>query len=347
MQKILKKYSGLLYIAVITALMAVLIGNTDELGQIVRELKSMDGAWVCAAGGCILGYLFLRMATLKFYLSRQGCGISWSDAAGVTGAGQFYSAITPSASGGQPMQVLWMHRMGVPVSVGTAGVSVKFIGFQTSFLALGALMWIIERREVAAQLTGLRWLVALGFVINSVLIAAVLLTVPNSRAMDGLLRGLVAIGRKLRIVRNPEKAMEGFRNTVKEYRDSLVLLLKRPADAAAVFGLSLLQVLIYMMVPVCLYRAFGLSDADSALILTVQLLLFIAAAFIPLPGAAGAQESGFCVFFRGIFPEGNLIAAMLCWRFFSYYLLLIAGLLMMSWSKAVDWRKKHAGAKKH
>jgi len=51
---------------------------------------------------------------------------------------------------------------------------------------------------------------------------------------------------------------------------------------------------------------------------------------VPLPGAAGAQESGFCVFFRGIFPEDSLAAAMLCWRWFTYYLLMILGLIMMA-----------------
>ena len=44
-----------------------------------------------------------------------------------------------------------------------------------------------------------------------------------------------------------------------------------------------------------------------------------------LPGAAGASETGFCIFLAGIYPEGDIATAMLCWRFFSYYLLLILG----------------------
>ena len=60
-----------------------------------------------------------------------------------------------------------------------------------------------------------------------------------------------------------------------------------------------------MLVPLCLYRAFGLSGWAPADLFTLQLLLFIAAAFVPLPGAAGAQEGGFYLFFRGVFPEGK------------------------------------------
>ena len=83
-----------------------------------------------------------------------------------------------------------------------------------------------------------------------------------------------------------------------------------------------------MGVTVCIYHAFGLSGASDGWIFTLQTLLFIAAAFVPLPGAAGAQESGFVVFFHGVFPESDLAAAMLCWRFFTYYFLLIVGFAM-------------------
>ena len=330
MRKFLKKYAGPLYVALITAVLVVILGCTDELEQIRAALGGLDVKWVWAAAGCIGLYLFLRMATLRFYLSRRGCMISWRQAAGVTGAGQFYSAITPSASGGQPMQVLWLHRLGVPASVGTACVSAKFLGFQSGFLCLGALLATVRRGMLRTQLDGLLWLVAAGYVINAALIACVILTLPKWNAVDRLARLLIRLGGKIRIIRDGEKAFSGFQDALKDYRDALSQLLKAPLDALAVFGLSLLQAASYMAVSVCIYRAFGLSGTSGTDVFTLQLMLFIAAAFVPLPGAAGAQEGGFCAFYRGIFPEGNLVAAMVVWRFFSYYLLLAAGLAMMA-----------------
>lgn len=329
MRKVIKEYSGLVYIAVITAVVIVILVCTNELGQIFEALGRLDAVWVWLAGGCIVLYLFLRMATLRFYLARNGHRISWMDAAGVTGAGQFYSAITPSSSGGQPMQVFWLRRMNVPVSLGTASVCVKFLGFQASFLAMGAVMGLAHWGALSGYMEGLRWLVGLGFVINSGLIAAVLLTIPKSRAVDRMIRWLVRMGERFRLVKDGNRALEDFLSMLRDYREALLQMLRKPLDAAAVLGLSLLQVAAYMAVIVCLYRAFGLAGADPAELLTVQLMLFIAAAFVPLPGAAGAQEGGFCVFFRGIFPETELIAAMVCWRFFSYYLLMFMGLAMM------------------
>lgn len=116
-----------------------------------------------------------------------------------------------------------------------------------------------------------------------------------------------------------------------DYRQSLLTLKSRPLDAAVMFLLSLMQVFFLMVVVCCLYHAFRLGGTDNLSLLTLQLLLFITAAFVPLPGAAGAQEGGFYLFFRGIIPETDIVALMICWRFFTYYLLLMLGLIAVIW----------------
>lgn len=329
MRETLKKYGGVLYIALMTIAIAVVLSCTNELDQILETLAALHRGWLAATLGCVVAYLFLRMAMMRFYLKCRGHRLSWRSVAGVTGAGQFYSAITPSASGGQPMQVLQLKRLGVPVSLGTACVCVKFLGFQAAFLILGGVLAFGHLPMLSDQLFGFRWLVVLGYLVNAGLLAAVVLTIPRTRIVDTLTRSIIALGAKLRLVKNRERTLERFQGLVRDYRDALIQLLRTPLDAAIMFLFSLLQVLAYMSVPVCLYHALGLTGTRTLVILTLQLQLFVAAAFIPLPGAAGAQESGFCIFFRGIFPEDSIMAAMVCWRFFSYYLLMILGFVMM------------------
>ena len=86
-----------------------------------------------------------------------------------------------------------------------------------------------------------------------------------------------------------------------------------------------LGMLALMMVPVCLYHALGLSGIAVIEIITVGVLLYISASYTPLPGASGAQEGGFALFFSGIFPDATLFVALLIWRFFTYYLTIIVG----------------------
>ena len=83
------------------------------------------------------------------------------------------------------------------------------------------------------------------------------------------------------------------------------------------------------MIAVCIYCAFGLSGASWGKLLTIAYMLYLGASYNPLPGASGAQEGGFLLFYRGLFPEGQISLAMLLWRFFTYYLQLILGTVVM------------------
>lgn len=329
MLKTLKKNAGLIFVVLVSALTIVILICTDELKQIQALMKILRPSGMIAAVICLLLYFFFRMAAMMYYLRRNGCKVSWRTVIAACGAGQFYSAITPSASGGQPMQVLLLRKRGVPVSVGTVCVSVKFIGFQLAFMLMGSILWLVNHDMVSEQLYGLRWLVAIGYVMNGFQLVLVGSAVWRYDVVERICARLVRLGVRLHVVRRPDQKMEAIRNVLRENRNALVTLLRRPIDAFVIFFFCIMQVIFYMGIILCIYSSFGLNGARPDELLTIQTLLFTAAAFVPLPGAAGAQESGFFAFFRGIFPKDMLIAAMVFWRFITYYLLIVMGLLMM------------------
>lgn len=192
MKRWLKQNIGILYIVLLTGVLSAVLLRSDELPNMLKTLGSLQVRWVWAAAACILIYLALRALSLWFYLKSRGCQLRLYEALIITGIGQFYSAVTPSASGGQPMQVLAMHQRGIPLSIGTAAVSLKFIGFQTTFMLMGGLLWATHMHMVGNQLGGVRWLVLLGYLLNSVMIFLVLTAMNNrglvDRVMDWLIR---------------------------------------------------------------------------------------------------------------------------------------------------------------
>ena len=325
MRDFFKRFGGIVYILLITLALGIWLLASDELPIILNTLGDLDARWMWGCVGCIGLYLFLRAAAIKYYLRSDGHRISWINATLVTGVGQFYSAITPSASGGQPLQVLAMIKMGMPASAATATVSVKFIGFQLAVMLSGGALWATHFEAVTQQLGPYRWLVTLGYFINAALMVLVALTIFKSRIVDGIVNFFIRLCVRLRLIKKEEKVRNNAFSALSEYRDALKRLIDHPRDAIVIIVLCFVQVLSYMSVIVCLYHGFKLSGAVDSNLLTLQVLLFIAAAFVPLPGAAGAQEGGFFLFFNGIFPGDTLLPAMLCWRFFTYYLLLILG----------------------
>lgn len=59
---------------------------------------------------------------LKYRLITRafGCAQPLVDSIDVSMIGFFYSAVTPAAAGGQPFQVLHMHRRGIPTGTATS-----------------------------------------------------------------------------------------------------------------------------------------------------------------------------------------------------------------------------------
>ncbi len=209
---------------------------TGQLPTIVKQLGGLDARWLWLSAGLLAGYVLLRALTLHVFLKSENSKISYLKALAVTGVGQFYSAITPSSSGGQPLEVLSMARWGVPATVATAAVSVQFICFQSAVVAISAGLWISTRAHVALYLGGLIWFVALGFFINAAMPTIVILLGVSRPVLDGLLRAAVWLLTRLKIVRDHERAQRKVDHLISEYQSSVAALFRKPWMAIKVMS---------------------------------------------------------------------------------------------------------------
>ena len=87
-----------------------------------------------------------------------------------------------------------------------------------------------------------------------------------------------------------------------------------------------IEVIGYLSVTYCVYRGLGFSAVPYPEMTLLQAMLSIGVAFVPLPGASVATEGGFYALFTTYFGDSRLIA-MLIWRFLTYYLTILLGLL--------------------
>ena len=218
-----------------------------------------------------------------------------------------------------------MKKAGVPVAVGTAGLSVRFALGQLSSVLIVPVIWLVNRSFIRVQLHGLGWLVWLGWCIHLsavLLIAAATFFRPQ---VQRLADGLVRLGTKLRLVADPSATGDKLRGVLEGYHANMIRTVQKPGEMLWQLLLSAISVALLMMVAVCIYFAFGLTGTPWHQVLAVAYLLYMSAGYNPLPGASGTQEGGFLLFYRGIFPSGQISLGMLVWRFVSYYLSLLAG----------------------
>lgn len=299
--------------------------RSGDISQIWSALTGMDIRWLLGALACFgvhlffegfIPYVFFRFQKVRVHV---GTGIL------VGLIGMYYSSITPAATGGQPMQVYALKKRGVPPGVSSSALTVKFFCWQCAMLLIGAVLWAIHPAFVRERMQGGVWFLLTGFLVNGLTVVGVLLLAVSRGIVRALIVFFVNLAAKLHIVRDRAKTASKFDAAVNDFHASVELLTKHPFQFLVMFSMSLLQVTGLMSAVYFVYRGLGLNADPYIHLMTMQTMLYIAASFTPLPGASGAQEGGFYLFFGSFFPQDIVFAAMIVWRFVTYYLSILIG----------------------
>lgn len=328
-----------------TLAVVLLVGlSGQEMSGAVDALKRVPLRWIllCVLAWCL--YLLMDALSVHCFLKQQGYGMPLRSSLFVALSGMYYSNITPGATGGQPMQVYYMKKRGVPIGIGTSALTVKLFAFQFMLAVLGTISWIAYRGYIAQQLGSNMWILIIGYVYNVVIVGFTVMMATSKRLVRFFVMLFIKLGVKLRLVKNPASTQAKWEDVIDTFHSSVMMISRRPMDLVVQLSIATLQLLSLMLVTFLLYHGFGLSGSTYGQITTLGLLLYTSAAYTPLPGASGAQEGVFAIYFSQVFPDGIRLMALLLWRFFTYYITLIVGAAVSVASGFRSGKKKAASA---
>lgn len=331
----LKKILSFLFIALSITVVFFIAFSNEDLTNAWDAIKKMNLFWLAGIFGCWLVYTVCDGMNYWFYLRGQGFKISIGRAINVALIGFYYCNITPSSAGGQPMQVNSLRKAGIPVGYGTMAVTVRFITNQTMTSVIALVLYFMNRDFVHQQLAGAIWLVRIGWLINFAAVPLVLLAAFKRNWVQKLAEMLIRFLEKIRLIRNREAAVSKVTEVLDTYHTALLDLMHSPGQIMLQFACSTVGLLALFSTTVFVYYAFGMTGTPWYHVLTISCLLFVSASYTPLPGASGAQEGGFLLYFRDIFKNGTIGLALLIWRFFTYYLYLIVGVFTILLEKII------------
>lgn len=319
------------------------IGFTgNEVADLWVALKELSPIFLVYCFLCWLGYLLMDSLSVYYFLRKQNQRITLRQSLYVGMTGIYYCNVTPGASGGQPLQIYRLKQMGVPIGISGSALTVKFFCFQFILLVAGGVMWLLHPDFVARQTAGTQWVIWLGYIVNFFSIGLVLTMAVSKRAVRTIITLCIRLGVKLRICKDPERSAARWEAHCASFLSSVEMIRNRPKELLVQFGIALLQIFAQSCVVVAVYHAFGLSGTSFSELITMAILLYISASYTPLPGASGAQEGFFAVFFAGIFPDARLFVALLIWRFSTYYLSVLVGVVMVVCENMRGFSRKSA-----
>lgn len=316
------------------------IFHDENLTQVFQYLGTADFRFVIPAVGAVIAYILGESVILRYLLHRLGANPRFSHCCLYSFIGFFYCAITPSASGGQPMQVVAMRRDGIPAPVSAVVLAIVTVAYKAVLVLLGVGVLVFRPECILVYLDGVEMLMYIGLVLNVAFILLLLMVVFHPGAVRCGVNLIFRLVQKVHRFKDPEKILQRLDASIGNYRGTAEFFRSNPRIIANVFVLTLIQRFCLFSVVWFTYQAFGLKGASPLILTMLYAMISVAVDMLPLPGGMGISETLFLSIFEPVFGQALVLPGMIVCRGISYYTQLLISAVMTGVSRFVFRKKK-------
>ena len=323
-----KVVGNLLFLFVVLVVLIILLFSLNDINVIWDIITDSSVPLLVLALVLSLVHMFLTNSSIHLIASSLGSSIRYKDSMNIANTEYLFNAITPFASGGQPIQAYYFMKKGLTGDQTMSVITSNFIVYQAVSTVLATLGIIVFFSDVKEGISGYVWLIFLGYVINTlILLGAILMSSVKGfrNFLRTIFRGLGKIKFLNKSMTNLEKKSFEF---VERFQVETKKLFKRKRVLFGASGLRLLSLLVVNSIPIVVFLALGVTIAPKDYLFILMMTAFATTfmIWIPTPGASGGVEWAFTVLFTGVIAsQPMVIAAMLIWRVLTYYVGIISG----------------------
>ncbi len=292
----------------------------QDLNELKTALKSADIRYLIVAGLFMLGVYLFESINIRAVLRSLGeKKFSIFRALKYTAIGSFFSAITPAATGGQPVEIYYMTKDNIKAVNGTMAMLLQLCGFQISTLTYSIICAILNPSVLDG---GIVWFYLLGLLINGFALTIMILGTFSNKIATKFINFNIKMLKKLKL-KNFEVRKQKLEDGLKQYMKSAKYIKTHKIEFVKSTLRVFIQIGLYHSIPFFVYKSFGLSGYSFLQIFSMQAILYTTVSGIPLPGSIGISETLFLKIYGSIFGKSLLNGAMLLYRFVSFYLYIM------------------------
>lgn len=325
----MKKYLAniVLIIGVSMLTMWILMGSENS-AELVKYLMALTPKWVAIGFGCLVMYWGLETIIQYLLVEKMYKGNGLWNAFKVVMTGHFFNAVTPFASGGQPMQAFLMVKQGVPLGTSASILLSKFIIYQLALTFYSMVVLILELKFFVIKVKGIVYLALIGFMVNLGIVVILIMAAFMKGRLQKMGFWLVNRLYKMHLIKEAYGYKKKIISQVELFNRNIGLIKQNTVLLCSISLLTILQLTAYFLIPYAVYRAFGLSGTQVFVMISAAAFIVMFASFIPVPGGSGIAEGSFFLLFQLFFPQSILPIAVFCWRVITFYIPLCLGGVM-------------------
>ena len=307
-------------IAVTSILLIIWQSQEFSFGEFFRYIGSASPLWICASVLSMMMFILFEGMALTVICRVFGYKTTLFNGYIYSAADIYFSAVTPSATGGQPASAYFMVKDGIKGVMVTAVLLLNLLMYTASVIFIGIICLIFRSDVFFSYGITSRILIVIGFVSQLILALFLFMLLINRKLLHRICRGCIHALCKIRILKNEEARQQKLDTHMDNYRKCINIIITHKKIMWLAFLLNLLQRISQITVTVFVYMAtVGTSLAEALDVWFLQAYTVLGSNTVPVPGGIGIYDFIMMDGLRSIMSRGQAVHLELLSRSLSFY----------------------------
>ena len=306
------------FLAVVFALTIDGVFHGEDLSSMMDAIHRADKRWLIPGIALVAFFIWGESIIIWYMMRSSGIQLKKRTCFLFSSVGFFFSCITPSASGGQPMQIYYMKKEKISIPVSTVILMIVTITYKLVLVVIGIGIAIFGRGFLHKYLEGILPVFYLGLALNIFCVTFMTILVFHPLLAKAIMVKGMKLLERLHLVKKKDGRLKKLEDSMDTYRNTAAYLKNNPFVIVKVIGITFIQRMALFAVTWFVYQAFGLHGTGFWEILFLQAVISVSVDMLPLPGGMGISETLFLNIFSPVFG-GLLLPGMVLSRGLGYY----------------------------
>lgn len=319
---------NVLFLVLVCGLTIYGVFKGEDVGELFLQLQEAHPAYLLVGVLCVVLFIYGESFIIRYLLHVVGIKSKAFTCFLYSCVGFFFSCITPSASGGQPMQIYYMKKNKIPIPTSTILLMIVTITYKFVLVLVGLFIFFLQQSFVEKYLQDVTGVFYLGIALNVVCVISMMVLVFNQRLAKWIMMTGYRILEKVHLLKHKPEREEKLSASMDSYHETAVFLKKHKLVIFNVMVITILQRFAMFFATYFTYLALGLRGASIYDIVMLQAVISVSVDMLPLPGGMGISEKLFLTIFVPIFGADFLLAGLVLSRGLGYYTQLLLSALL-------------------
>ena len=343
LQQNLKKIIGFIvvFLLAIITIYTVFRGSGISLTELSDSLKSASWEGIVLASVSMLGFIYFEGEAIRVILYHMGYSVKRSHGFVYSAADVYFSAITPSASGGQPASAYFMMQDGIPGTAVMTALLLNLVMYTLAILTIGLVDVLLFPDVFLKFSIGCRILIVAGGLALAGLGILFYLLLRKQTLIKSAGMTIVRILNVFHCHRLAQHIERKLETSIEKYGSLVDVVLNGKKMLWKAYFLNLLQRLSQIIVTLFSFAALHGKLRKLPRLLATQIYVVLGSNCVPIPGGMGVTDYLMLKGYQQLMSREETFQLEMLSRGLSFYVCLFVSLTaVLIGYVAVKRRKK-------